>query len=280
MTNGEAWHELAERLLNHGYPGGPETEVHLWLGELPKEVAGLIPIPGGWRVVGSSLRRLDLGYPAQMVEVVVDADGEPAEAVANFAAAAEAEGWQPHQEERPVQGGFVGGSGAGEVRSFQQGELLLRVAAVERPGRLLDIRLSANTEELRRWRRARHSVPEAAAHMPQLRAPHGMRLSPRGGGGSMDHYQSDATVDGDAAVGDLHTHFARQLEGAQWQLRHQGGDDRAAWTTWQLPDQAWHGFLLVLRATGSRRATLLLRVEAADDDHRDGASFAEIVATS
>jgi hypothetical protein len=279
VTNGEAWHELAKRLLDHGYPGGPETQVHLWLGELPDEVAGLIPVPSGWRVVGSSLRRLDLGHPAQTVDVVVDADGESAAAVANFAAAAEAGGWQPHQEERPVHGGFVGGSGSGEVGSFQRGDVLLRVTAIQRPGRRLDIRLHCNTEELRQRRRAPHAVPEAAAHMPQLRAPDGMRLSPRGGGGGMDHYQSDATVDGDATVGDLHTHFARQLEGAQWQLSHQGGDNRAEWSTWQLPDHAWRGFLLVLSATRSRRAALLLRVEAADDDHEDDASFAEIALT-
>jgi hypothetical protein len=38
-----------------------------------------------------------------------------------------------------------------------------------------------------------------------------MQLSPRGGGGSMGHYQSDATIDGDARVAELHAHFAGQL---------------------------------------------------------------------
>ena len=276
VTDGEAWRELAQRLLDHGYRGGPETGVQVVLGDLPSEVAGLIQIPPGWRIVGSSLRRIDLGHPAQMVDVVIDAHGAPAAAVDDFAAAAEAAGWRSHEDERPMQGGFVPGSGAGEMRSFEQGELLLRVVALQRSGTSLDIRVHCNTEELPRWRQAPHGIPEAAAHMPQLRAPHGTRLSPRGGGGSGDHYQSDATIDGQVAVADLHAHFATQLEGARWQLINQGGDDRAAWSAWQLPDQRWQGLLMVLNPSGSQRTALLLRVESSDEGHEGGMSFATL----
>lgn len=276
MADGEAWQQLAERLLDHGYPGGPETGVQVVLGGLPKEVDRLIPIPDGWRVVGSSLRRIHLGHPAQMLDVVVDADGSPAAALAAFAAAAEAAGWRPHEDDVPMpSGGFVPASRGADVRSFVQGELLLRALAVQRPGTSLDVRLLCNTQEMRQQRRAPHGVPLAASHMPPLRAPQGIELSPRGGGGSMDHYQSDATIDGSATVGELHAHFGAQLVDARWQLIHQGGDDRAAWSAWQLPDPGWHGVLMVLNPSGGRRTSLLLRVESAEEDRKDGWSFAE-----
>ena len=61
----------------------------------------------------------------------------------------------------------------------------------------------------------------------------------------MGHYQSDATIDGDATVAELHAHFAGQILAAGWQVIHQGGDDRAAWSAWQLPEDGWHGLLMV-----------------------------------
>jgi hypothetical protein len=95
----------------------------------------------------------------------------------------------------------------------------------------------------------------------------------------MDDYQSNATFLGDVAVSELHAHFAGQLESADWRLTHQGGDERAAWSTWQLPGQDWHGFLLVLNAAGSRRASVLLRVEAADRDRPDGSSVSVLTSS-
>jgi hypothetical protein len=267
-----AWRGLAERLLNHGYPGGPEIAVEVVLGGIPGDVAAPIPIPHSWRVVGSSLRRMDFGHPAQMLDVVIDAEGTAASAIEEFAAAAPSAGWRPREEQGPVRGGFVSGTD-GDARSYERGDVVLRVVAIQRPGMPVDIRIHANTEEIPRSRRAPHGIPEAAAHLPTLRAPPGTRLGSGGGSGSDDHYQQDATIDTELRVAGLHRHFAGQLEAVGWHSLHQGGDDRAAWSTWALPDEQWQGLLLVLNAFAGRRSTLLLRVEAANHRHGDGNSF-------
>ncbi|MBV8196005.1 MAG: hypothetical protein JOY80_10835 [Candidatus Dormibacteraeota bacterium] len=270
------WRSLAERLLNHGYPGGPEVSVDVVLGGLPSDVAP-IPTPPDWKVFGSSLRRMDFGHPAQMLDVVIDAEGSAASAIANFAATAAAAGWQARDEEGPIPGGFASAA-PGEAARFERGDVLLRVIAIQRDDASVDIRIHGNTEEIARSRRAPHGMPQAAMHLPTLLAPQGTRLNLRGGGGSDDHYQQDAVIDSSLRVSELHGHFAGELRTAGWQLVHEGGDDRAAWSTWRVPGEGWDGFLLVVNAAGGRRSSLLLRVEAASEGQGSG-GFRSITST-
>jgi hypothetical protein len=206
-----------------------------------------------------------------MLDVVIDAEGTATQSLTDFAVAAGAAGWQPH-EDQGMRGGFVPRTD-GEVRSFERDDVVLRVFAMQRDERSVDIRIHGNTEEIPRSRRAPLGIPEATQHLPTLRAPEGVRLAPRGGGGGQDHYQHYATIDADLTVADLQSHFSSQLEAAGWRLLHRGGDDRAGWSMWRLPDEHWHGLLLVLNPSGGRRSSLLLRVEAAEEGRGSGSSF-------
>src|SRR5579864_813448 len=174
MPDENAWKELAERLLNLGHPGGADVDVEVALGGIPRGVTTAIPIPEGWRVLGSSLRRMDFGRPAKMLDVVIDAEGTATEAVADFGASAEAARWQVHEEQGPIRGGLVSGND-GEARSSERGDVVLRVVALQRYEGSVDIWIHGNTEEIPRSRRAPHGIREATNHLPTLRAPQGLR---------------------------------------------------------------------------------------------------------
>lgn len=270
MTNDEAWRELAQRLLvnlrNH------DTRVQVVLAGIPEEAGGVVPIPSGWHVVGSNLRRIDVGRPVLMLEVIIDADETtPAAALALYASEAAAAGWKTPQDKRRRFGAFLPGDP--EELQFQQGGLWLRVSAVQRAGASLDVRVHCTNSHPPRAPGAARGAGDGMAALPSLRVPHGQRLSGSGSSGGVDHFQSDATIDGDTTVPELHAHCAVQLEGAHWQLIDQSGDHRAHWSVWELPDQRWRGLLIVLNPFGTRRASVLLRSEAADKDEEDGASF-------
>lgn len=59
-----------------------------------------------------------------------------------------------------------------------------------------------------------------------------------------------------------------------WQVIHQAGDNRTAWSAWQLPEDGWHGLLIVLNPSRRRRTSQLLRVEADDEEHGAGVAVA------
>jgi hypothetical protein len=213
-----------------------------------------------------------------MLDVVIDAEGTAVQALTDFAAAAESAGWQPHEEPGPMRGGFVPRTD-GEAQSFERGDVVLRVVAMQRDERSVDIRIHGNTEEIPRSRHRPRGIPEAGQQLPRLAAPQGVRLAPRGGSGGQDHYQQNATTDGGLTVADLQNHFSGHLEAAGWSLLHRGGDDRAAWTTWRLPDDQWLGLLLVLNPSGGPRSSLLVRVEAADEGRAGGSGFGIVSST-
>jgi hypothetical protein len=109
-----------------------------------------------------------------------------------------------------------------------------------------------------------------AARLPRLTPPPGVNLMLGGGGGSTDHWTSEASATTDQPVAALEAHFAAQLQAAGWVRRAGEAADLFAWSAWTMPGEPpAGGFLSVRVAEGTDRRECRALVEAAD--HEGGA---------
>jgi len=260
-SNDRGLRELAQRLLTHAHPEGP-TSVEVLLRRLPESVALEIPMPPGSLLLGSVLHSRQ-GRPTLM-EAVFDSEREPHEVVTAYAPELAQRGWNAFEGFGGMQGGFVPG-GMGEGRSFRRdnGGPVLMVVGRAGIGKPTDLRLRLDWEIIRHLpEMRRHGRPEGAERLPTLGPPSGILLRGGGSGGGGGTWHSEASVETDLPVAELQSHFALQLERADWKRVGGSADDTVGWSSWQLPGEGnWTGILLVL-ATRPHERFLYVRIEA------------------
>lgn len=270
--------ELVQRLLTHPHPEG-RTSVQLFLRHLPESLGVDFPLPSGSQLVGSALHSRR-EQPTRM-DAVFDTEREPEVAVAGYERELAERGWSPLERFGGMGGGFVP-SGLGIGRAFRHGDVgpALMISARSREARPTDLRLSLDWEMIRHLLEMRmHQQQEGAERMPTLQPAEGMPMRGGGGGGGGGSWHSEATVETDQPVADLHAHFAQQLERAGWKRVAGSVDDVVGWSSWQLPgDGAWRGIFLVLEARPGRRF-LYVRVES-DDASGGGGHYGPMVIAS
>jgi hypothetical protein len=259
--------DLAQRLLTHPHPEG-RTSVELFLRRFPDSLPLELPLPSASKLVGGALHARQ--QRPTLMEAVLDADGEPDEAVAAYERELAEHGWNAFEQFGGMGGGFVPG-GMGIGRTFRRGDEgpVLMVAATTREAKQTDLRLRLDWEIIRHLPEMRmHGRPEGADRMPALHPPEGIPLRGGGGGGGGGSWHSEASLETDLPVAELQSHFAKQLERAGWNRFAGSSDDVVGWSSWRLPGEGgWHGILLVLAARPGN-PFLYLRIEA--NEPRDG----------
>lgn len=106
MVGEPATEELANRLLQVAYMGGPElTQAELLPGKLPEQMPVDLPIPNGSRIVGSEILE-DIG-----ITVVMDVAMTPDEALDFYRDALVPQNWT-ETDIMGMERGFIGGSGS------------------------------------------------------------------------------------------------------------------------------------------------------------------------
>jgi hypothetical protein len=128
----ESLREFIQRWLTPVYPGAPEGETRVWIGELPDDLPVEIPLPEGVRVV-ASVRDIS---PFQ--QIILDAPQTSEEISAFYAKALSEGGWQAAPQ-MASGGGFTGPADMGERYCLQEDEAYLEVWSLERPGGATDV---------------------------------------------------------------------------------------------------------------------------------------------
>lgn len=262
-SHGEAaaWRELAERLLQ----AYDVTRAEVFVGALPASWPADLPLPSGARLLGSSFRT-STNAPFGNIEAVLDAEGTPSDVLASYQAELGRQGWAVFEMPTPAPKGFVlGDHPLPERRSLSRGREgpLVTVSALSRGTGLSDVRLRLDPPRKHPFQPARF-WPPLFDRVPTLRAPAGVLLSHDGGyGGGDAGWSSGATAHTDMAVGELESHFARQLVDLGW-MRLAGGEDGVvAWGSWRLPGEGGlRGLLLVHGAFAADARSLQFRIEA------------------
>ncbi|MGH7687023.1 MAG: hypothetical protein ACREN2_09435 [Candidatus Dormibacteria bacterium] len=259
-TGSDGWQQLAERLLTHNNPFGPETETMLSLGRVPNGWEDAIRIADGWHVVGSSARGYSDGRIVR-IDIVIDAVDSADDLVESYGALLDDSGWSPFEEPARVRAVFSSSNALESRRSFRRDELAMHVTAIESPGRPTDVRLLIDTEHVSGMARGHRGFPPGAELMPQLRLPEGVMVRRTGGSGGSDHYEQNASADTRIPVAEIGVGFAEQLSRFGWTRIAEGDDQLLAWSSWQLPDPAWRGVVLVMRPFHEGPLRLSVRVE-------------------
>jgi hypothetical protein len=273
--------ELVLRLLAH--PADPRTQnPRLLIGQLPDTLPFDLPLPTGSRVLGSLQRS------AEHAEVIVDVPLAQEETLAFYRAQMQASGWLEEEFPPGVRaGGFVstGFPGIGSMLHLHQGVRgpSLRLHAVPGLAGQTEVRLHidlsgrdspAHRSRMRRQQMMGHNL------LPPLPAPAGARQTGGGGGGGSDSYYSSATLETDADLPTLTTHYAGQLEKAGWSQIDAGQSGPLAWHAWTFQDEdgePWRGLFFILKIPGAERQyALYIRVDWANksSEMRGGFSWA------
>lgn len=274
-TSDVAYRSLAERLLVQltGMEDGPPERARLTVGAIPRGLPEELPIPSGAIVIGSvEAPEPWVGPHRTEVRVVLEMAADPAAAVAAVAETAVTLGWrEPARLGHPEMGGFASWPDRSRLLTLCRGRggPALHVAAAPAPGGGSEVRMTLRDDD--GMCSGLHGSPADSRVLPILRPPAGTRLRGEGGGGGGGSWTSTAIAEGDAPVGDLVAHLARQLEAAGWGIV--GGTMPEAVTLW-TGGEGWIATLAVvaLPAGGGLdpRRWLMLRADAVahvDDTH-------------
>jgi len=275
--------ELALRLAAAPSPYMPPTErePQLFIAQLPPDLPAELALPQGSRIVGSVVGRATVIY--------LDAD-LPAKAVLDFyRERLTAAGWSEPQLPGMRHGGFVPSFFPPAYQVLlcksEQGPGLT-VIAYDTPGKPTDVRVELNTYEenpeqspCAQQRRMRERLGRPMWNIfPDLVPPPGSQQQPQGGGGGGDRWYTSAALRSSLALGEIRTHYERQLQDAAWTSTASGESGPVAWSTWTFSDEegeSWRGLFFALREPDEPNAYYLhLQAKPRDSQRRGGFSVA------
>ncbi len=254
MSNAEAVRTLALRLLAPRFPGDVlQGETQLLVGQVSEEVAALVPLPEGSRLLGSLVRG------RQNVEIMFDSDDAPDAVLGFYSERLAAAGWQRVEQPRPI-GGFTFGTSMEHVlycRAARGPGLIIMADGAQNDATQVRLDLQLDPRHSPCVHLGRSEMDNSWAVIPTLRPPQGALQTPSGGGGGGNHVFSAATLTSDLAIADVAAHYVAQLEQAGWTRQGEAQAAPLVSSTWTFDDQtgqAWQGlFLVVEMATTPRQ---------------------------
>ena len=240
-----ATEELANRLLQVAYMGGPElTQAELLPGKLPEEMPVELPIPNGSRIVGSEILE-DMG-----ITVVMDVAMTPEEALDFYRDALVPQNWT-ETDITGMERGFVGGSA---TTIFCKGarDPSVMVSAYPLENRT-DLRLDISTDPY--YSPCSMSDPsDWIKPLPKLAAPKEAVISNQNFmSGCGNQVAVSAEIKTELNSSALAIYYADQLKAANWTAVSSEECGPASWGTWRFEDEEgiyWDGFLIALDFTG------------------------------
>lgn len=246
MVGEPATEELANRLLQVAYMGGPElTQAELLPGKLPEQMPVDLPIPNGSRIVGSEILE-DIG-----ITVVMDVAMTPDEALDFYRDALVPQNWT-ETDIMGMERGFIGGSGSTIFcKGARDPSVMVSAYALENG---TDLRLDISTDPY--YSPCSMAEPtDWMEPMPKLSAPKDAVISNQnymGGWGNQVTVSAEIETELDSSA--LAIHYADQLKAANWTAVSSKECGPASWSTWSFEDEegiSWDGFLIALDLAGS-----------------------------
>jgi hypothetical protein len=257
--------EFIQRYVGQGYYGMVEGDTRILIGSLPETLPFNLPLPEDTQVVGSVIRE----GPTESIEIIMDVDGTPEEAIAFFSDGFSGRKWKVI-EEPGAGGGFISFEFMGITYCYNKDEAFLTLNARELDARKTDVRVYiqhpldpyANCAQLD------YGAGPGAPYdlIPPLVAPKGaiQRVGGGGGSGMNDQYIS-TTLETDLNAKALLDHYNLQLEEAGWESVSEVNVGGAAWSHWLMKDdqgRAWDGMLLIIESASNTEGRFaLLQIE-------------------
>jgi len=238
--------ELAFRLLQVGYMGGPElTQPELLPGKLPEQMPVDLPIPNGSRIVGSEILE-DMG-----ITVVMDVTMTPEEALDFYRDALVPQNWT-ETDITGMERGFMGGSATTVFcKGARDPSVMVSAYPLENG---TDLRLDISTDPY--YSPCSMADPsDWMEPMPKLAAPKDAVISNQNYmGGCGNQVTVSAEIKTELNSSALAAHYADQLAAANWTAVSSEECGPASWSTWSFEDEdgiEWNGFLIALDLAGS-----------------------------
>ena len=267
-SDDNGWKDLAERLLHLPYAGGVPLAVEVLLRRLPDVFPANVPLPDGWRLLGSKTFG-QVGRPWG-VEAVFDAHGTEADLLAGYESLVTSRGWSVYRDARRMPAAFTSGLAVAASREFRVGDegLVLRIIIGGREHGAADVRLRIDWETLRRMPSRADGALPSMERMPVLQSPVGVPLASDASGGAGEYRAYwYATAETDMPASALAAHLASQLVETGWTRIEGKADDAVTWISWHLPGEGgWRGLLLVMEAFTPGQRSLFVQVEASPPD--------------
>lgn len=258
--------ELALRLLTPRFWADTDPDqIRLLVGQLPDAWPAAIPLPDHSQLLGSLMRN------PRMIEVVIDSALVPDDVLQFFRDQLSAAGWTEPKVPRHM-GGFTHGySRPSQGALFCLGKRgpSLEINVAPTPDGSTDVRLHLNSDPHHSPCGSMNRGREIFDLLPTLAPPSGAQQQGGGGGGGSDSVYSSATLESNLDLATIATHYADQLNAAQWTPVASGGDSTMAWSTWTWQDDegdAWQGLFFVVRWGGSGRYFLEVHLRSDADD--------------
>lgn len=221
-------------------------EIHV--GALPAQLAGVVPLEGGGRLLGT------YSAPHGWATVVFAVERDPGDAVLGYERALDAAGWTRAALPPGVRsGGFQSSGPVPSVRVWCAGGRsldLMPMDAGERTFLRVGVRAAEHTLCDEEAGTARMERTAAFERLPALFPPEGARVRGGGVGGSPTSLHSDAPIQTELSVSGLIEHFDGQLLEAGWVPIDRLGEGDAGLSRYRVRDddgRAWIGVLALWR---------------------------------
>ena len=264
--------DLAIRLST--FAGDPRVgNPQVLVGELPQNLLVEIPLPEGSRIIGTLIRGPQ--YATSVVDVELSAE----QVLKFYRERMQAAGWQESEfmkDRRP--GGFTSPGMPATIATFCRGS--------RGPGLTVNVHTTGNTSAdlrldidlsgqscVQQARMGKMIGRGMAMHemIPRLDPPPEGRQMPMGGGGGVNSFSMNASLELNAPIdlAKLAAHYVAQLERAGWTRDEEGQSGPIAWNTWSFRDEdneLSRGFFFILRMPGQKEQyTLYVQVNWGTD---------------
>lgn len=234
--------------------GGDRVDQAIFVGALPAELTGDIPVPEGARVVGGV-------FGPTSGTVVMEGGGPLGDLLEAF-------GFSESVPPR-TGGGFVATSEWG-ASIWCREDYALNSSTPSIEGRTYHRAQYVRRDAARSWcdmdfERAGRDFADLT--LPSLRPPPGARVQPTGGGGSMDSAETEAKVESPLGLEAIFDHYALQLAEAGWVSQGQALGDGVATGRWDTRDEEGEpvvGTLTIWRLFSDDSHRMVLRMERPD----------------
>lgn len=243
--------------------GGQGREARVFVGALPPEIDGRVPLGQAERVVGGVIR-------GSGGTVVLQVPGPVDEALSAYRAHLEDRGWQRAPVPSGGRGGFQSTPPAGWAAwcsadySLESTGLSFQANTYLRVG----YRARVGARGVCDADRSSPFDPFHGLRLPDLEPPPNAVVRGGGAGGSPDHVETDADIESPATSEEIFLHYARQLAAAGWVEEGRSAVDEVAIGRWRTQDEEGRpvvAMLAVWRATGPSSHKASIRMDRPEE---------------
>ena len=256
--NASRFKDLAERLLDHDYHVEVDYDKpRLFLGELPTDLPGEIPVPEGMVLLGG-LRRVRPWWGETDAQVILETEAGPEGVYAAFREHLAGSEWSEKRWPPLERGGFVSSGLGSRSLTFclsPRGPSLSVSACRRRGAETTEVRLRLDGSRRRDSPCSedyhRHEYDDRSV-IPALFPPEGVVQISGGGGSSSSSEENSAHLRTGMSPAALVGHYSAQLEEAGWSRAGGGEEGPTAWSGWTFEedDEGWVGTLVAMSPPG------------------------------